>query len=151
MEGYNKSYLFRRLQYGCGTERFGGPAHHTKEIYTRLLQVVPNLRNIGTYAKLSASGFMDLHVDILNKNGDVWRIALAHNYKSGGDVIPDPDMEVTVDFDNETAQAETYQDTYVYREANDETSKRELNEVLLMWLGNLVEQGQKMENSSSTQ
>ncbi|MGB5408298.1 MAG: hypothetical protein WBN43_16095 [Thiogranum sp.] len=94
---------------------------------------------------------MDLHVDILNKNGDVWRIALAHNYKSGGDVIPDPDMEVTVDFDNETAQAETYQDTYVYREANDETSKRELNEVLLMWLGNLVEQGQKMENSSSTQ
>ena len=40
---------------------------HTHEIYIRLLQVVPNLRNIGTYAKLSASGFMDLHVDILHK------------------------------------------------------------------------------------
>jgi len=51
---------------------------YTKEIYTRLLQVLPNLRNIGSYAKLSASGFMDLHVDILNKNGNVWRIALAH-------------------------------------------------------------------------
>jgi uncharacterized protein YqiB (DUF1249 family) len=120
---------------------------HTEEIYARLLRVVPNLRNVGTYAKLSASGFMDLHVDILNKNGDVWRIALAHNYKSGGDVIPDPDMEVTVDFDNETAQAETYQDTYLYRVADDERSKKELNEFLVMWLGNLVEQGHKIVDS----
>ena len=120
---------------------------HTKQIYARLLHVIPNVRNIGTYAKLSAPGFMDLHVDILNKNGNVWRIALAHNYKSGGDVIPDPDMEVTVDFHNETAHAETYQDTYVYREATDERSRTELNEFLLLWLGNLIEQGHKMENS----
>ena len=120
---------------------------HTKEIYTRLLHVIPNLRNIGTYAKLSAPGFMDLHVDILHKNGNVWRIALAHNYRAGGDVIPDPDMEVTVDFAAETAQAETYQDAYLYREANDERSKKELNEFLLMWLGNLIEQGHKIVDS----
>ena len=113
----------------------------TKQIYTRLLHVIPNLRNIGTYAKLAAPGFMDLHVDILQKSGNVWRIALAHNYKSGGDVIPDPDMEVIVDFARETARAETYQDTYVYREATDERSRKELNEFLLMWLGNLIEQG----------
>lgn len=87
--------------------------NHTKQIYTRLLQVIPNLRIIGSYAKLSAPGFMDLHVDILNKKGNVWRIALAHNYKAGGDVVPDPDMEMAVDFNGETAQAETYQDTYV--------------------------------------
>jgi len=124
---------------------------HTRQIYTRLLQLIPNLRNIGTYAKLSASGFMDLHVDILNKNGNVWRIALAHNYKASGDVVPDPDMEVTVDFTAETAQAETYQDTYLYREANEEKSRKELNEFLFMWLGNLTEQGHKMENSSSNQ
>ena len=124
---------------------------HTKEIYTRLLHVIPNLRNIGSYAKLSATGFMDLHVDILHKNGTVWRIALAHNYKSGGDVIPDPDMEVTVDFDSETAQAETYQDTYVYRAANDERSKKELNEFLVLWLGNLIEQGRKIVDSSSSE
>jgi uncharacterized protein YqiB (DUF1249 family) len=122
---------------------------HTKEIYTRLLQVVPNLRSIGSYAGLSASGFMDLHVDILRKNGNVWRIALAHNYRAGGDVIPDPDMEVTVDFDNEAAKAETYQDTYGYREATDARSRKELNEFLLLWLGNLIEQGHKVVNSSS--
>ena len=124
---------------------------HTKEIYTRLLQVIPNLRNIGSYAKLSAPGFMDLHVDILNKKGNVWRIALAHNYKAGGDVIPDPDMEVIVDFENETAQAETYQDTYVYREGNEERSRKELNEFLILWLGNLIEQGHKIVDSSSNQ
>ena len=124
---------------------------HTKEIYTRLLQVIPNLRNIGTYANLSATGYMDLHVDILNKSGNVWRIALAHNYKAGGDVIPDPDMEINVDFDNETAQAETYQDTYVYREATDERSKKDLNEFLLMLLDNLIEQGHKIVDSPSSQ
>jgi len=124
---------------------------HTKEIYTRLLQVIPNIRIIGSYAKLSASGFMDLHVDILNKNGNVWRISLAHNYKADGDVIPDPDMEVTVDFGAETAQAETYQDTYVYREAKDERSKNEMNEFLVLWLGNLIEQGHKIADSPSNQ
>jgi len=122
-----------------------------KEIYTRLLQVVPNLRQIGTYAKLSATGFMDLHVDILNKKGNVWRIALAHNYKSGGDVIPDPDMEVTVNYANESAQAETYQDTYVYREAIDDRSRKEMNEFLFMWLGNLVDQGHKSVESQLKQ
>jgi uncharacterized protein YqiB (DUF1249 family) len=124
---------------------------HTKEIYTRLLQVIPNLRIIGSYAKLSAPGFMDLHVDILSKNGNVWRIALAHNYKAGGDVIPDPDMEVTVDFAAGAAQAETYQDTYVYQEANDQKSRKDLNEFLVLWLGNLIEQGHRMENSRSSE
>ena len=90
---------------------------------------------------------MDLHVDILNKKGNVWRIALAHNYKSGGDVIPDPDMEDTVDFVRETAQAETYQDTYVFREACDERSRKELNEFLVMWLGNLIDQGHTIVDS----
>ena len=121
---------------------------YAKEIYARLLQVIPNLRNIGNYAKLSTPGFMDLHVDILHKNENAWRIALAHNYKSGGDVIPDPDMEVTVDFARETAQAETYQDTYVCREARDERSRKELNEFLLLWLGNLIDQGHKIVDSS---
>jgi len=64
----------------------------TQVIYIRLLHVIPNLRHIGTYAKLSAPGFMDLHVDILHKTGNVRGISLARNYKAGGDVIPDPDM-----------------------------------------------------------
>ena len=122
--------------------------NQTKQVYIRLLQVVPNLRNIDSYAKLSAPGFMDMHVDILYKNGKVWRIALAHNYKSGGDIIHDPDMENTLDFDSETARAEMYQDTYLYREADDDKSRKELNEFLVMWLGDLIEQRHKVDNVS---
>jgi len=39
----------------------------------------------------------------------------------------------------------------VYRVANDERSKKELNEFLFMWLGNLIEQGHKIDDSSSSQ
>jgi len=35
----------------------------------------------------------------------------------------------------------------VYREANDERSKKELNEFLVLWLGNLIEQGHKIVDS----
>jgi uncharacterized protein YqiB (DUF1249 family) len=58
---------------------------------------------------------------------------------------------VTVDFATRTAQAETYQDTYVYREATDERSKKELNEFLFTWLGNLIEQEHRIVDLSSNQ
>ena len=124
---------------------------HTKEIYARLLHVIQNFRNVYTYARLSAPGFMDRHVDILNQKGNVWRTSLAHNYKVGGDVIPDPDMEAIVDFAAETAQAEAYQDTYVYRAVVDKRTSKELNEFLVLWLGNLIEQGHKSVDSSPNQ
>ena len=60
-------------------------------------------------------------------------------------------MEVMVDFAAETAQAETYQDTYVYRAADDERSRKELDEFLVLWLGNLIEQGHKSVDSPSNQ
>ena len=53
--------------------------------------------------------------------------------------------------ENAAAQAETYQDTYVCREANDERSEKELNEFLVLWLGNLIEQGHKIVDLSSSQ
>ena len=122
--------------------------NHNKEIFKKLLRVIPNLRNIDSYTKLTSSGFMDLHVDVLNKNQNQWRIAIAHNYKSGGDMIPDPDMEITVNFDDETVKAETYQDSYVFRTADNVESQKELNEFLMMWLGNLIDQGHKVDKSS---
>ena len=45
-----------------------------------------------------------------------------HDYLVVGGVIPNPDIEVTVDFSCEITQVETYQDTYVYRHADDERS-----------------------------
>jgi uncharacterized protein YqiB (DUF1249 family) len=119
---------------------------NSKAIFKKLLQVIPNLKGIESYAKLSASGFMDLHVDILYKNGKQRLISLAHNYRAGGDSIPDPDMEITVDFEGESASAETYQDTYSYQVADSEKARNDLNDFLVMWLNNLIDQGHKIVN-----
>ena len=36
----------------------------------------------------------------------------------------------------------------MYRAADDERSRKELNEFLLLWLGNLIDQGHKIVDSS---
>ena len=54
---------------------------------------------------------MDLNVDVLSKN----RFSLAHNYIQNGDVMSDPDMEIEVNFEMQTAEASAYQDYYGYQ------------------------------------
>jgi hypothetical protein len=86
---------------------------------------------------------MDLHLDILYRANDTARIAIAHNYTENGDVIPDPDMELVVDFRKQTVNVKSYQNLYVYSQVKDgdQLLQRELNEFLDMWLDNLIEQG----------
>ena len=123
-----------------------------KEIYKRLIRVIPNLYSIKESGKSESPGFMDFHLDILQRNSDVLRIAISHYYKHpSGDMIPDPDMEILVNRKTETAEALTYQDIYGYQEVYSENGscnqslKRSLNEFLLTWLNNLYEQGHKIE------
>ena len=123
-----------------------------KEIYKRLVRVIPNLYSINESGKSEAPGFMDFNLDILQRKGDVLRVAISHYYKHpSGDMIPDPDMEVMVNRKSETAEALTYQDTYGYQEVYsedgscNESLQCSLNEFLLMWLNNLHEQGHKIE------
>ena len=123
-----------------------------KEIYKRLTRVIPNLYSIEESGKSEVSGFMDFNLDILQRNGDQLRIAISHYYKHpSGDMIPDPDMEILVNRKTETAEALTYQDSYLYQEVYSEDGscnaslQRSLNEFLLMWLRNLHEQSHKIE------
>ena len=122
------------------------------EIYKRLIRVIPNLYSIKESGKSETPGFMDFNLDILQRNGNVLRIAISHYYKHpSGDMIADPDMEVMVNRKSETAEALTYQDTYGYQEVYsedgscNESLQHSLNEFLLMWLNNLFEQGHKIE------
>ena len=122
-----------------------------KEIYKRLVRVIPNLYSIKESGKSEAHGFMDFNLDILQRKGDVLRIAISHYYKHpSGDMIADPDMEILVNRKTETAEALTYQDTYGYQEVYSEDGScnqsllRSLDEFLLMWLNNLYEQGHKI-------
>ena len=123
-----------------------------KEIYKRLIRVIPNLYSIKESGKSEAPGFMNFNLDILQRNGDVLRIAISHNYKHPpGDMIPDPDMEMMVNRKTETAEGLTYQDTYGYQQVYsedgtcNESLQYSLNKFLLMWLNNLYEQGHKIE------
>ena len=123
-----------------------------KEIYKRLIRVIPNLYYIKESGKSEAPGFMDFYLDILQRNGDVLRIAISHYYKHpSSDMIADPDMEILVNRKTEIAEALTYQDCYKYQEAYAEDGscnqslQYSLNEFLLMWLSNLYEQGHKID------
>jgi plasmid stabilization system protein ParE len=61
------------------------------------------------YAKSSVPGFMDLHLDILERSPRYRRIAIGHYWKHpSGDMIPDPDMTIPLFFDRQLAEALTY-------------------------------------------
>ncbi len=123
-----------------------------QKIYRQLLGLIPDLaewtekaaRFDGSAAealKFEAEGYMDLNVDVLQRDEKSCEIALSHYYKhETGDMIPDPDMQICVDFELETASARTYQDHHIYQEVEvgEATS---LNRFLTTWLTNINQQG----------
>ena len=130
-------------------------------IYKRLYRVLPKLdaligdRNVNAVV-LKTDGFMDLHVDILERMPDRTRISLAHYFKQGGDSISDPDMEVLIHHEMKMAEAlsitQSFRPTqHVY--ANAERTrfyparKKEQNSFLGQWLMNLIHQGHKLVDS----
>lgn len=121
-----------------------------QEIYKRLLEVIPILESIKEYRKSEARGFMDLHCDILERNHPHIRIALQHYWKhDSGDMIPDPDMVIDIDTDKQTASSVAFQNALIYHTVEDhpdpDALRKSMNEFLLMWLGNLKDQGHKIE------
>ena len=121
-------------------------------IYQKLQKVVPELMAIEESGKSKVDGYMDLNLDILHKRSTRIVIALSHYYKQNGDMIPDPDMELTVYPKLEIAEALSYQDSFCYRTiysddkgTEDIKAKKELNAFLDQWLSNLIEQGHCIE------
>ncbi len=113
------------------------------EFYQQIYNLIGNRAELfkrDGYIKLTASGFMDLHIDRLGSH----RIAMAHNYIQNGDVCPDPDMEIAINHQTKTARPDTYQDVYRYDEVGDSgdvTLQKSLDSFFQMWLKNLSDQG----------
>jgi len=107
--------------------------------------------NTGFNLKLKSSGYMDLSVEILEKTSDYIRISLTHYGEQNGDLMADPDMEIKIYKENQTAEALSFQNDYmgvyqiVYPEAGKvyPKLKKELNIFLNQWLTNLFTQGFK--------
>lgn len=122
-------------------------------IFKRLLKVAPALAgklHVASAGVSRSGGFMDLHLDVMEVTEEYAVIALAHYFEQNGDKVPDPDMTVRV-WRNGMAEALTFQDSTTYREVYpqpgkvDLGAKKELNDFLAMWLGNLVDQGHRLE------
>lgn len=98
--------------------------------------------------KLRSAPYMDLVIEVIGTN----RISMTHYYTLNGDLVSDPDMEIVIDIEDETANAATYQDLFIYHDAYDENGivdvheQKELNEFLVTWLTNLLDQGFSYEN-----
>ncbi|MFA6990219.1 MAG: DUF1249 domain-containing protein [Candidatus Gastranaerophilaceae bacterium] len=89
---------------------------------------------------------MDLHVERIPPD----TISISHYYKENGDLISDPDILVKIDLENQTAEALTFQNSYIYQEVYplypdmtkfDHKLKDDLNLFLSEWLNNLRNQG----------
>ena len=127
------------------------------KLYTQLTELIPDLTTLqpGDYRKSEAPGFMALHMDVLSRTEDELRISLAHNYRQGGDTIPDPDMEIRIYLIEgwNKAEALTYQDTHIYKMVYwrnkgqvimNPKLKKSLNAFLAQWLMILKNQGHSL-------
>ncbi|MEI8388282.1 MAG: DUF1249 domain-containing protein [bacterium] len=126
-----------------------------ENLYEKLNEII-NLpefikHNAGYNLKLKNSGYMDLSVELLEKNTEFIFLSLTHYGKLNGDLMADPDMTVRINPKNKTAEALTYQNDYisVYHEVYPEVNKinllykKQLNDFLHTWLCNLKNQGFK--------
>ena len=120
-----------------------------ERIYDKLekLGILYIIKNGNEHIKFKSEGFMDLNIDKLSND----KIAIAHNYIQNGDVMADPDMEIRIFPNSRIAEALTYQQdslgifTVVYPEPDKVNlkAKKELNDFLNIWLGNIIKQGFK--------
>ena len=126
------------------------PIQH--QIFDQLLSIIPDLqtRNKASKSKLESQSLMDLNLDILYRENNTTMIALSHYYKhDSGDLISDPDIVLLVNFDNKTATARTFQDTFGYQDVMsggviNTKLEQSLNEFVVMWNENNISYGHKI-------
>ena len=128
--------------------------------YKRLIKIIPNLETMqaGDYIKLESGSYMDLNIDILEKNDDYMIFAMAHNSIQNGDIMADPDMQIKLHYNNgmDSGMIEplTYQNDFmgifnkVYKTIDgkkyiNRKLCNSLNSFLRTWLINLKNQGFK--------
>ena len=124
----------------------------SQSIYKKLIQIIPDIatRKEAGKSQLSSDAMMDLNLDVLSKHKNIVRIALSHYYKVNSDSVADPDCELIINTKLKTANAMTYQDTYIYQTAEydggiNQNVVNELNEFVDQWLQNCIDQGHKIE------
>lgn len=107
-----------------------------------------------SYARFQAEGYMDLIVEVIGKKNDKVLVSMAHYYQQNGDSVPDPEMEILVDFKYRMAHAISFSNAFgmvrsEFQEGDggvliDPRAKKENDAFLGKWLSNLKQQGFKL-------
>jgi len=123
----------------------------SKSIYKKIIKIIPDIttRTDAGKSKLSSDALMDLNLDVLTRQNNIVRIALSHYYKQNGDMIADPDMEIVINTELNTANAMTYQDSMIFQSAErdggiSQKLVNSLNVFLDQWLQNCIDEGHKI-------
>jgi hypothetical protein len=119
------------------------------QIFDQLLSIIPDLqiRNKAGKSQLESQSMMDLNLDILYRENITVMIALSHYYKhESSDMIADPDMYILVNFNDKTATARTFQDTFGYQDVMSDGAintklEQSINEFVVMWMKNNISYG----------
>lgn len=112
--------------------------------YEKFIKIAaPILNDDVTYMKYSCPSHLDFNVEKVLDD----RIAISHYYELNGDLMADPDIELTLDKENELLIPHTYQlDSFgIYQtdESNPKLSD-ELKEFIETWLNNIAESGYRL-------
>jgi uncharacterized protein YqiB (DUF1249 family) len=122
------------------------------QIYNKLILLIPNLENmkVGSDQVGKAPYMMDLHVEVLSERKKYKHklkiISMSHYYEQNGDLIPDPDMTIGVYNRHKTAEALTFQNSFIYQEVYQTPTmfypklKKQLNSFLNSWLNECLQQ-----------
>ncbi len=127
--------------------------------YKRLLNIAPDLierleNGEEIYGKSLKTGYDDFNIELIHKDNTGHYLAISHYYKQNGDLIPDPDMRILVNSENETVEALSFQNALYYRDVYNDIYERKLvnlnekrsqNSFLENWLKNLIAQEQIIE------
>ena len=116
-----------------------------QKLYTEMSAVLGDLKELPDFsAKYSASGYMDLSVDVLQRFPNGAQIALSHHYEQNGDLVSDPDMEFRITYATEqepgAVNALSYQDTY----GHEDKPGTHRDDFALTWMTNLKAQGHQI-------
>lgn len=117
--------------------------------FVLLRELAGDLTNLPESRKAKSGGYMPLCFDRLHEEAGRVEISLAHYFEQCGDLVPDPDMQILVFTSEGRAQARTFQNAIVYREAYADGPDGEqptsyaadMQSFLVTWLENLVAQG----------
>ncbi|CAG5086813.1 DUF1249 domain-containing protein [Parvicella tangerina] len=127
--------------------------------YQKLIKVAPDIEERlldgqEVYGKSKVAGFMDFVLEwVYTEKEGVYHLAITHYQEMNGDLVPDPDMRVLFDINQETLEPLSYQDFYRYQEVYEDIFSRDrismklrssLNQFLKTWLSNLANQGHKI-------